>query len=191
MTALIRQFVECESPSDHPPSVNRFVELVSDTAAPLAAVRSFPGGKFGKHLVCDMRLPGPRKAGRILALGHSDTVWPLGTLREMPFRKADGRLYGPGVYDMKAGIVFFLFAVRALRELDMGVRSRVLLQLNSDEEVGSASSRALTEKHASSSRAVLVLEPVSIPKPERALCWNWRGKSIASPRWQSRSGVSP
>lgn len=159
MTALIRQFVECESPSDHPPSVNRFVELVSDTAAPLAALRSFPGGKFGKHLVCDMRLPGARKAGRILALGHSDTVWPLGTLREMPFRKADGRLYGPGVYDMKAGIVFFLFAVRALRELDIGVRSRVLLQLNSDEEVGSASSRALTEKHASSSRAVLVLEP--------------------------------
>ena len=160
MTETIRQFVECESPSDHPVSVNRFVDLVSDTVAPFAAVRRFPGGgTFGKHLVCEMSLPGRRKSGRVLALGHSDTVWQLGTLRTMPFRKAQGRLWGPGVYDMKAGIVFFLFAVRALRELDIPVPSRVLLQLNSDEEVGSESSRALTEKNAAGSKAVLVLEP--------------------------------
>ena len=159
MTALLRQFVECESPSDHPPAVNRFVELVSDTVAPFGSVRTFNGGRFGKHLACEMRLPGRRKSGRILALGHSDTVWPLGTLRTMPFRQTDGRLCGPGVYDMKAGIVFFLFAAEALRELDTAVPSRVLLQLNSDEEVGSESSRALTEKHAAASKAVLVLEP--------------------------------
>ena len=159
MTALIRQFVECESPSDDPPSIDRFVELVSDTVSSFASVRAVPGGKFGKHLVCEMRLPGRKKSGQILALGHSDTVWQLGTLRTMPFRKSDGRLWGPGVYDMKAGIVFLLFAVRALRELQIPVPSRVLLQLNSDEEVGSESSRPLTEKHAASSKAVLVLEP--------------------------------
>ena len=157
--AMIREFVECESPSDDPVAVNRFVELVADTVAPFAAVRTFGGGHFGKHLVCSMRLPGRKNGNRILALGHSDTVWSLGTLRSMPFRQAEGRLFGPGVYDMKAGIVFFLFAVRALRELEIPVPSRVLLQLNSDEEVGSESSRALTEKHATQSHAVLVLEP--------------------------------
>ena len=159
MCLLIRRFVECESPSDDPAAVNRFVELVADTVASFAEIRAYPGGSFGKHLTCEMRLPGRKKTGRILALGHSDTVWSLGTLRSMPFRRTDGRLFGPGVYDMKAGIVFLIFAVRALRELEIPVPSRVLLQLNSDEEVGSESSRPLTEKHARQSKAVLVLEP--------------------------------
>lgn len=106
-----------------------------------------------------MKLPGRGKSGQILALGHSDTVWPVGALRSMPFRNHRGRLCGPGVLDMKAGIAFFIFAVRALRELDLAVPSRVLLQLNSDEEVGSPTSRALTEENARRSNAVLVLEP--------------------------------
>jgi glutamate carboxypeptidase len=157
--ALIRSFVECESPSDTPEAVNRFVELVSDTAAPFAKVKTTSGGAYGRHLLCEMSLPGRKKSGQILALGHSDTVWPMGTLRSMPFREADGRLWGPGVLDMKAGIAFFLFAVRALRELDIPVPSKVLLQVNSDEEVGSDSSRPLTERNAAGSKAVLVLEP--------------------------------
>ena len=115
---LIRQFAECESPSDDPAAVNRFVELVSETAAPFARVKTVAGGRFGKHLVCEMKLPGRRKSGQILALGHSDTVWPMGTLRNMPFHEEKGRLWGPGVLDMKAGIAFFLFAAEALRELD-------------------------------------------------------------------------
>jgi len=159
MIERIRQFAECESPSDDPAAVNRFVELVSDTAAPMARVRTHAGGHFGKHLTCEMKLPGRGKEGQVLALGHSDTVWPMGTLRGMPFREEKGRLWGPGVLDMKSGIVFFLFACEALRELDVPARSKVLLQLNSDEEVGSLSSRALTEKNATASKAVLVLEP--------------------------------
>ena len=95
-----------------------------------------------------MQLPGGKKRGQILALGHSDTVWPMGTLRGMPFRRSDGRLWGPGVLDMKAGIAFFIFAAQALRELDIAVPHKVALQINSDEEVGSESSRALTEKNA-------------------------------------------
>ena len=159
IAALIRQLVECESPTDDPAAVNRFVELVSDAATPLAAVKSVAGGRFGKHLLCEMKLPGRRKTGQILALGHSDTVWPPGTLRTMPFREAEGRLWGPGALDMKAGIAFFLWAAKALRELEVAVPARVLLQLNSDEEAGSPSSRALTEKNAARSGAVLVLEP--------------------------------
>jgi glutamate carboxypeptidase len=165
--ALIGRFVECESPSDDPAAVNRFVELVADTAAPFAKVKTFPGGraamrngaKSGKLLVCEMQLPGRRKRGQVLALGHSDTVWPMGTLRTMPFRQAGGRLWGPGVLDMKSGIAFFLFAVRALREMEIPVAPKVLLQLNPDEEVGSQASRPLTEKNAARSQAVLVLEP--------------------------------
>jgi len=158
--ATIRQFVECESPSDDPAGVNRFVDLLSETVKDIARVKTYPGGKgHGKHFRCEFQLPGSKKSGQILALGHSDTVWPLGTLRTMPFRQAQGRLWGPGVFDMKAGLVFFIFAMRALREQDFPVARRVILQVNSDEEIGSPSSRPLTEEAARASAAVLVLEP--------------------------------
>ena len=156
---LIGRFVECESPSDDRAAVDRFVDLVCDTLAPVARLKTVPGGRFGRHLLAELKLPGRKKSGQILALGHSDTVWPVGTLRGMPLRNHRGRVCGPGVLDMKAGIAFFIFAARALRELDLPVPSHVLLQLNSDEEVGSVSSRALTEENARRSHAVLVLEP--------------------------------
>jgi len=153
--------VKCESPSDDARAVDRFVDLVAAEVAPFAAVETFPGGgRFGRHLLCEFALPGPaKKRGEILALGHSDTVWPMGTLAQMPFREADGRLWGPGVLDMKSGIAFFIYAVRALRELDIALPSRVKLLINSDEEVGSDSSRTLTQETARKSKAVLVLEP--------------------------------
>jgi glutamate carboxypeptidase len=159
--AWTEQLVRCESPSDRPEAVNRFVELVADSVEDIAAVRKFPGGRFGPHLQCEFHLPGRNKSGRILALGHSDTVYPLGTLKRMPFRRVRGRLWGPGVLDMKAGIALFVFAMRALRELEIPVARRVVLQLNSDEELGSESSRPLTEREARRSDAVLVLEPAT------------------------------
>lgn len=158
--SLIRKMVECESPSDDPAAVNRFVDLVAAEVESFARITMSPGGKFGKHLLCEFALPGPaKKKGEILALGHSDTVWPMGTLARMPFRNSDGRLWGPGVLDMKSGIAFFIFAMRALRELDLPARSRVRMLLNSDEEVGSDSSRTLTQETARRASAVLVLEP--------------------------------
>jgi len=159
ITALIRELVECESPTDDSKAVDRFVDLVASKVSGFAKVKTWPGGRFGRHLRCEFQLPGRKKEGRILGLGHSDTVWPIGTLKTMPFREADGRLWGPGVLDMKSGIAFFLFAVCTLRELDIAVRRTVTLQLNADEEVGSDSSRALTEEEARRSEAVLVLEP--------------------------------
>jgi glutamate carboxypeptidase len=159
--SLIRELAECESPSDHPPSVNRFVDLLTSKIGETGSVKTFPGGRFGKHMLVEFRLPGARKRtdGRILALAHSDTVWPLGTLAQMPFRQKDGRLWGPGVLDMKSGIAFLLHAVHALRELDIPVARRVAMLVNSDEEVGSGSSRPHTEAEARKSVAVLVLEP--------------------------------
>src|ERR1700693_3571937 len=158
--ALIREFVECESPSDHPPSVNRFVDLLASKLE-ASQVRTFPGGRFGRHLRAEFILPGGRKPreGRILALAHSDTVWPLGTLAQMPFREKIGRLWGPGVLDMKSGIAFFLYAMRMLRALEIPVTREIVLQVNSDEEEGSESSRSLTEDAARQSTVVLVLEP--------------------------------
>ncbi|MDQ6699085.1 MAG: M20 family metallopeptidase [Acidobacteriota bacterium] len=158
-TQMIRAMVEYESPSDDPAAVNRFVDMFSDIAASFAKIKHVPGGRYGKHLLCEFTLPGKKKSGQILALGHSDTVWPLGTLAHMPFQEKDGRLWGPGVLDMKGGIAFFFFAAWALRDLDIPVAGKVVLQLNSDEEVGSHSSRALTEKQAKASHTVLVLEP--------------------------------
>ncbi len=159
LKTFLRRLVECESPSDDPAAVDRFVDLFASEVADIAKVRTFRGGKYGRHLRCTFSLPGRKKEGQILALGHSDTVWPLGTLRSMPWREADGRLWGPGVLDMKSGLAFFVFAMRALRDLEIPVRRRVVLQINSDEEVGSNSSRPLTEEAARESLAVLVLEP--------------------------------
>ena len=158
--AMIRAFVECESPSDDAAAVNRFVDLLAVSVEDIARVKTYARGKqYGKHVRIEFLLPGRKKDGQILALGHSDTVWPAGTLRTMPFRRSGGRLWGPGVFDMKAGLVFFIFAMRALRERDIAVARRVILQVNSDEEIGSPSSRALTESAARASKAVLVLEP--------------------------------
>lgn len=156
---LIRDFVECESPSGDATAIARFVDLFADRIGDLARVRTFAAHSQGKHFRCEFILPGGKKDGQILALGHSDTVWPIGTLRTMPFRRSRGRLFGPGVFDMKSGLALFITAMRILRDLDIPVRRNVVLQVNSDEEIGSLTSRALTEQAARESVAVLVLEP--------------------------------
>jgi len=155
---MLRQMVECESPSDNSAAVNRVVDFLASLTLAHAKLKTVPGGKFGKHLLCEFPAA-KRGGGQILILSHSDTVWPLGTLANMPFREADGRLWGPGTLDMKGGIAIVLFAMQALREFDIPLPHRVLLQVNSDEEVGSPSSRALTEKNAQASKAVYVVEP--------------------------------
>jgi glutamate carboxypeptidase len=99
---------------------------------------------------------------QILLLGHYDTVWPVGQLERMPLREENGRLHGPGVFDMKAGLVIAWMAVRALRASGTAWPARVVMLATSDEEVGSGTSRALIEAEAARSRAVLVLEP-SLP----------------------------
>jgi glutamate carboxypeptidase len=151
----IGDFVECESPTDSPVDVKRFMDFLAGSIADIAACEMSGDGA----LICRFKLPGRPKKGQLLALGHADTVWPLGTLRDMPFRRARGRLWGPGVLDMKGGLAFFAFAMRALVELDVPVSREVVLLVNPDEETGSKISRAGTETMARKSDAVLVLEP--------------------------------
>ncbi len=122
---------------------------------------------------------GPRsKAGAeksVLLLGHLDTVWPLGTLKTMPCRVRDGRLWGPGTLDMKAGVAMALTAVEMLTEAQLLEREVVLL-LNSEEEVGSPVSRPITERLARECAAVYVLEPAQglAYKTARKGTGNWR-----------------
>jgi glutamate carboxypeptidase len=99
---------------------------------------------------------------QILLLGHIDTVWPIGQLAAMPIKREAGRLYGPGVFDMKAGVALGVLATRAVVERDGLDGCRITMLWTADEEIGSATSRALIEAEASKSEAVLVLEP-SLP----------------------------
>src|SRR5579883_1653969 len=157
----IAALVQCESPSDSPADVNRCVDLLIEQSRDIAAPKIVKSAKFGNHLRLDFKLPGRPRKGRILGIGHSDTVWPLGTLRSMPYRRKKGRLWGPGVLDMKSGILFFVHAARILRELDVPVERKVSMLVVSEEEIGSKDSRALTESEARASDCVLVLEPGS------------------------------
>jgi glutamate carboxypeptidase len=112
---------------------------------------------FGDSLQIDF--PGREKIKPVLLLGHFDTVYPLGTLATMPCHVAAGRLHGPGVLDMKSGIALMLYAIEALQAWHAGLPRPVTVFLVSDEEVGSHSSRKITEALARESAGVLVLEP--------------------------------
>lgn len=163
----LQTLVEIESPSDNKAAVDRCVESVLNMAEAI-------GGRAKRHRqrhsgdVLELRFnPSRRKAasGRrpLMLLGHLDTVWALGTLANMPFRIAEGRAWGPGTLDMKAGVAMGLTALEALRELD-ALQRPVIFLLNSDEEVGSTASRPITEKLARESEAVFVLEPAQGPR---------------------------
>jgi glutamate carboxypeptidase len=158
MVGLLRQLVEQESPSFNKPAVDSFAQALARTLAGIGArVQLHPARDFGAHLQADFAAES--HARPVLLLGHMDTVWDVGTLKTMPVRERNGRLFGPGVYDMKAGIAQMIFAVDALRELRGALPRSVTILLVSDEEVKSASSRAIRTRLAKQSAAVLVLEP--------------------------------
>ena len=157
LTTTLRDLVLVESPSDSKPAVDAAVRLVASLAQTIGGrVKLHRQKHFGDILEARF---GPARSPRkpILLLGHLDTVWPLGTLQSMPWRKGDGHFFGPGVLDMKSGVAMALAAIRALSQL--GVSRPFTLLLTSDEEVGSPASRPITEQLALSSSAVLVLEP--------------------------------
>lgn len=151
------EFVQQESPSEDRQAVIAAMALAEHLAREQGGrVKRHKQREFGD--VLELRF-GPSRSKRkpVLLLGHLDTVWPIGTLKKMPWREADGRYWGPGVLDMKAGVIMALAALSTLRE--MKAARPVTLLLNSDEEVGSPISRAITERLALESSAVFVLEP--------------------------------
>jgi glutamate carboxypeptidase len=153
LLADLEALVSVESPSRDLAALTRSAEAVADLlerrlGAPAELVES----PAGPHV--HWRSSSERASPRVLLLGHHDTVFPIGTLASRPFRVADGRATGPGVFDMKGGIVQAVHAVAALDD-----PSGVELLLSADEEVGSGASRELIEARASACGAVLVLEP--------------------------------
>ena len=160
----IRALVEIESPSDNKPAVDRIAAVLAQKFEALGGrTRLHRSADFGDSLQIDFdgdRLA-PAKRKPVLLLGHYDTVYPLGTLVNMPCKIEDGRLLGPGVLDMKSGIALMLHAVAALQAWHGGLPRPVTVFLVSDEEVGSRSSRKITEALARESAGVLVLEPAA------------------------------
>ncbi|HEV2214427.1 MAG TPA: M20/M25/M40 family metallo-hydrolase, partial [Terracidiphilus sp.] len=159
LLALTKRLVEAESPSDEKAAVDACGALAVEHARAMGGpVKVHRQKNFGDVLEVRFGPRGKAAKGRVLLLGHLDTVWPLGTLKTMPCRVRDGRMFGPGTLDMKAGVAMALTAVEMLSEA--GVLEReVILLLNSDEEVGSPVSRGITERLAAECEAVFVLEP--------------------------------
>jgi glutamate carboxypeptidase len=160
MVRLLGRFVECESPSHDKAAVDAMGQIVAaEWKRRGARVKILGQRERGNHIRAELWLGEGRPQGQILVLGHLDTVYPLGTIAKMPFREAKGRAWGPGTFDMKAGLVFALFAVDALRAAQISHRKRFVFLWTSDEEIGSTTSRQAIEAEARRSDAVLVLEP--------------------------------
>ncbi|CDM64972.1 M20 family metallopeptidase [Pyrinomonas methylaliphatogenes] len=159
--ALARQLVETESPSKDAEGSCAVVELLVQTAQRIAGVSAIerrPAGACGEHLRIVF---GDVNSGArpVVLLGHTDTVYPRGTIRLQPWREEDGRIYGPGIFDMKINCALALMAMRACAELDLPLARPVVALLTCDEESGSDHGRAIVEAEARRAAHVLVLEP--------------------------------
>jgi glutamate carboxypeptidase len=164
MVKTVRELVEIESPSDNKHAVDRIAKFLASNFATLGGhIRFHRSDNFGDSLQVDFAGTRANSANRnaVLLLGHYDTVYPLGTLAKMPCKIEDGRLLGPGVLDMKSGIALILHAIEALQTWHGELPRPVTVFLVSDEEVGSYSSRKITESLAKQSAGVLVLEPAA------------------------------
>jgi len=154
--SVVKNLVHLESPSTDKVALDRCGgELARLLSGLGGSVTPLPQTAAGDHLRAEFG----RGDTQVLVLGHFDTVWPIGQIESMPLRREDGRLYGPGTYDMKAGIAIAMLAVRVLTETARQCPHRIVLLLTTDEEIGSATSRPIIEAEARKSRAVFVVEP--------------------------------
>ncbi|HEY75149.1 MAG TPA: M20 family metallopeptidase [Thermoflexia bacterium] len=156
MVDLLRRLVELESPSTDKAAADRISRYVADRAREAGAEVTFvPQEQYGDHLLARWGGDG----NGFLLLCHLDTVWPVGTLKERPWRVEGDRAFGPGCYDDKASAVVILTALRGLRELGLRPSRPVTVLFNTDEEVGSRSSRPLIEAEAARAAVVFCVEP--------------------------------
>ena len=159
MYEVLERLVSAESPSEDPSSqVDVQAALIQQLEANGFRVRQVPGRETGGHLLA---VPGNRARGRPIQalIGHCDTVWPRGTLGSMPITMRAGRMTGPGIYDMKGGLVLMIFALRALAAQGLEPEVVPVVFVNSDEEIGSGESRRTVERLSKIADRVFVLEP--------------------------------
>lgn len=160
---LLHRLVQCESPSRHPRLQQRVQDVLIEELDKLDyRVRRIPDERTGGYLLA---VPRQRKRGEPVQIlvGHSDTVWPEGSLEEMPITLRAGRMTGPGIYDMKGGLAQIIFVLRALKALDFEPQVTPLVFVNSDEEIGNNESRSLVARISRLADRVLVLEPALGP----------------------------
>ena len=159
MAAVLTRLVELESPTLDPESQRAPQRMLTELLRTAGhRVRRIPGDRSGGML---LSAPERRvRGGPIQVLiGHCDTVWPIGTIATMPVRTENGRLYGPGAFDMKGGLVEIAFALDALRQLGLTPPVTPVVLVNSDEETGSRDSWRLIERLARAADRAFVLEP--------------------------------
>lgn len=157
--AFLSELVLAESPTDVPAAQGPVQDLVADALSDVGFdVRRISGESTGGHLYAR---PARRSRGMPsqLLVGHTDTVWPLGTLDDMPLLLENGKLKGPGVFDMKAGLAQIVFALRVLRDLGLDPEVTPVAFFNSDEEIGSPESTLPIQRLAKASVRTFVLEP--------------------------------
>jgi glutamate carboxypeptidase len=166
MLRLLGELVRCESSSYDKPGLDRCARRLAaewSRRVGRAGVKLLRHAKHGDSVRVEWS-SAHRPMGQLLVLGHLDTVYEKGTLERMPFRVAGGRAFGPGVFDMKGGLVIALGAVDALRACGITPQKRIVFLWTSDEEIGSHAVRRVFEREALRSDAVLVLEPAAGPK---------------------------
>jgi glutamate carboxypeptidase len=157
VVALLRQLVELESPSNDKAAIDRLgAFIVAQLRDVGASVEVAPQTDAGDHVVATF---GSLDTAPIVTMCHIDTVWPLGTLAKMPWREENGKLRGPGVYDMKASTAMLLTVLRHFRDTKTRPTHPLRMLFTTDEETGSATSRALIEAEAKKAALVLCLEP--------------------------------
>ncbi len=165
MLTVLRQFVNAESPSLEKAAADHCCGIIAEEWWKRdARVERMEQKHRGDHLRVLYAPDRSQPAGQLTVLGHYDTVYSRGALAKMPFRISGGQAYGPGTFDMKAGIVQALFALQALQQTKFALRKRIVFLWTSDEEIGSESSRKLIETEARRSDAVFVLEPSFGPR---------------------------
>lgn len=160
MAGMLAELARMESPSRDARAQRDVRErLASELDALGFAVESIAGEEGCDHLRAARTTDDAVARPTQLLLGHLDTVWPLGTLARMPVEVREGRLHGPGVFDMKGGLVQMLFALRAVREHGLDPPCDPVVLINADEEIGSRSSEPHIRAHAAAAERVLVMEP--------------------------------
>jgi glutamate carboxypeptidase len=159
MIDLLQMLVKAESPSHIPESQQGVISLLAEALQKRGfQISKLPGKKTGGQLFAKPQNRVSQQPLQLI-LGHCDTVWPLGTLAKMPLYQKGDRMYGPGIYDMKAGLVQMIFALEAIEALEISIPVTPVIFINSDEEIGSFESQRKICRLAPKMNRVLVLEP--------------------------------
>jgi glutamate carboxypeptidase len=180
--AYLSRIVEMESPSHEKSHVDAVIDVLESSYRKIGfTTRRIEEDRFGNHLVADLN---GEKGPRVLLVGHADTVYPLGTLRQMPLKREANRLLGPAVEDMKGGLTVMLFGIQMLLEYGGPLKGSIRVVINSDEEPGSPTSRVRWSELAKDVDYAMILEPA---KSDGEMVYRRKGVGIFHVKVQGRA----